>query len=61
MIAFALGFGGWAFILFEIFVESAKECPKDEHVQTCVTLMELMCLWAGPSSLWATTSAHCPT
>jgi len=43
MIGFALGLCGWAFILFEIFVgESAKECPKDEHVQTAFTLMKLI-------------------
>jgi bacteriorhodopsin len=43
MMGFAIGMAGWAFILFEIFVgESAKECPKDEHVQTAFTLMKLI-------------------
>jgi len=40
---FALGLCGWAFILFEIFAgESAKECPKDEHVQEAFGLMRII-------------------
>merc|ERR1712003_114744 len=40
---FALGMAGWGFILFEIFAgESAKECPKDEHVQEAFGLMKLI-------------------